>query len=140
MKVLIDTNIALNKLLNQPVFFEGSNKIFKLAETGHITGFISASAVTDIYYISRKSLGKAGASEAIKKMLKIFQPTTVTGDNIFKALDLNWNDFEDAVQYVVGECLSIDYIITRNTSDFTKGKIHTVTPEQFIEAITDTVK
>jgi len=136
MKVLIDSNVTLNKLLNQPQFFIGSNKIFKLAEIGHITGYISASAITDIYYISRKNLGKAGAIEAIRKMLQVFHPATVTGDNIFKAFDLDWGDFEDAVQYVVGESLSINYIITRNTSDFSEGKIPAVTPEQFIEIIT----
>jgi len=49
MRVLIDTNIALNKLLNQPNFFAGSNAIFRLAEAGQIVGYISASAITDIY-------------------------------------------------------------------------------------------
>ena len=52
MKVLIDTNVVLNKLLKQPEFFAGSNTIFVLAETGYITGYISASAVTDIFYIA----------------------------------------------------------------------------------------
>jgi len=48
MKVLVDSNVVLNKLLNQQAFFAGSNAIFTLAEIGKITGYISASAVTDI--------------------------------------------------------------------------------------------
>ena len=140
MKVLIDSNIALNKLLKQPLFFQASNTIFNLAEIGRITGYISASAVTDIYYIARKSLGKTDARNAIKNTLLIFQPATVTGDNIFKALDLDWGDFEDSVQFVVGESLAVDYIITRNTGDFSCGSIPAITPEQFIEIITDTEK
>ena len=137
MKVLIDSNVALNKLLKQPAFFAGSNIIFTLAEIGQITGYISASAVTDIYYIARKSLGKAAAREAIKKMLSVFQPATVTGDYIFKALDLEWGDFEDSVQFIVGEGLAVDYIVTRNIQDFSSGSIPAVTPEQFIEKITE---
>jgi predicted nucleic acid-binding protein len=137
MKVLIDSNVALNKLLKQPDFFAGSNAIFNLAETGKITGYISASAITDIYYITRKSFGKASARENIKKMLHIFQPATVTGNDIFIALDLEWGDFEDSVQYVVGSGLSVDYIITRNTKDFSSGSISAVTPEQFLELIAD---
>ncbi|MDR0456760.1 MAG: PIN domain-containing protein [Treponema sp.] len=136
MKVLIDTNVALNKLLNQPGFYDGSEAIFKLAEIGHITGYISASAITDIYYIAGKSLGKTTARETIKKMLRVFQPTDVTGNDIYKALELEWGDFEDSVQFVVGEGLSVDYIITRNTKDFISGNIPAVTPEQFIEIIT----
>ena len=138
MKVLIDTNVALNKLLKQPAFYISSGKIFNLAEIGQITGYISASAITDIYYIAGKILGKAGLCEVIKKMLQVFEPVTVTGDHIFRALDLDWSDFEDSVQFVVGESLSVDYIITRNTGDFSGSYIPAVTPEQFIEIITDT--
>ena len=47
MKVLIDTNVALNILLNQPNFFAASKKVFDLAETGVFAAFISASAITD---------------------------------------------------------------------------------------------
>jgi len=137
MKVLVDSNVVLNKLLKQPAFFAGSNAVFTLAEIGKITGYISASAVTDIYYIARKSLGKAAAREAIKKMLLVFYPAAVTGDDIYQALDLEWGDFEDSVQYAVGEGLAVDYIITRNTQDFTSGSIVAITPEQFIEIITN---
>jgi len=137
MKVLVDSNVILNKLLRQPDFFAGSNAIFTLAEIGKITGYISASAVTDIYYITKKSLGKVAAREAIKKMLLVFYPATVTGDDIYQALDLEWEDFEDSVQYVVGEGLSVDYIVTRNTQDFTSGSIAAITPEQFLETITN---
>ena len=138
MKILIDTNIALNKLLKHPVFFEPSDTIFKLAEIGQITGYISASAITDIYYIARKSLGKTGATQAIKKMLSVFHPATVTGEHIFQALDLDWNDFEDSVQFVVGVTLSVDYIITHNIKDFSLSAIPAITPKQLIETITGT--
>jgi len=136
MKVLVDSNVVLNKLLKQAAFFAGSNAIFNLAEVGQITGYISASAITDIYYIARKSLGKEAAREAIKRVLQVFHPATVTGSDIYQALDLEWDDFEDSVQYIVGEGLAVDYIVTRNTQDFSSGSVSAVSPEQFIEIIT----
>ncbi len=51
-------------------------------------------------------------------MLKVFYPATVTDNNIYQALDMEWEDFEDSLQYIVGEGLSVDYIVTRNTKDF----------------------
>jgi len=137
MNVLIDSNVVLNILLKQPEFYTGSKKIFILAETGSIAAFVSASAVTDIFYISKKSLGKTAAREGIKHMMNVFRPATVTDQNIYQALDLEWDDFEDSVQYVVGEGLSVDYIITRNVKDFSLSSINAVTPEQFIQAITE---
>ena len=136
MKVLIDSNVVLDILLNNIDFYNNSMAVFVHAEQNRITGYISASAITDIYYIARKKLGKALARDAVKKMLYVFQPATVTGDEIFKALDLDWGDFEDSVQFVVGSNLSVDYIITRNTNDFSSGNIPAVTPEEFINIIT----
>ena len=93
--------------------------------------------MTDIFYIAQKKLGKKAIKEAIKKLLKVFYPATVTDNNIYQALDLGWDDFEDSVQYIVGDGLSVDYIVTRNTKDFASSSIPAVTPEQFIETITD---
>ena len=137
MKVLIDTNVALNILLRQDEFFISSKKVFDLSETGKVAAYISASAITDIFYIVSKRLGKTAAREAIKQhLVPVFKPATVTDGHIYKALNLDWDDFEDSVQYVVGEDLAVDYIVTRNARDFVSGSILAVTPEQFIEAIT----
>jgi len=138
MKVLIDANVVLDILLNNTAFSAGSMAVFAYAEQNRFAGYISASAVTDIYYIARKRLGKTIALEAIKKMLKVFQPATVTSDDIYKALDLAWGDFEDSVQFIVGTNLSVDCIITRNTGDFASSSIPAITPEQFIETVADT--
>ncbi|MCL2139128.1 MAG: PIN domain-containing protein [Treponema sp.] len=136
MKVLIDTNVVLNILLNQPNFFDGSKKVFDLAETGVFAAFISASAITDIYFIASKKLGKKVARENIKQhLLSVFKLATVTDSHIYQALDLDWTDFEDSVQYTVGESFSADYIVTRNTKDFASGSIPAVTPEEFLQAI-----
>ena len=135
MEVLIDTNVALDVILNNAGFVANARVILELAEQKRFTGYISASAITDIFYISQKKFGKKTAREAINHLLYVFYPATVTDENIYQALDLKWEDFEDSVQYVVGEGLAVDYIVTRNTKDFTSGSINAITPEQFINII-----
>jgi len=137
MKVLIDSNVVLDILLKNTGLYTGSMAIFVYAEQNLINGYISASAITDIFYISKKRHGKEITLNSIKKILQVFHPATVTDKNIYKALDLDWNDFEDAVQYVVGDSFSVDYIITRNTEDFSNSNIPVLTPEQFINIITE---
>ena len=83
-------------------------------------------------------MGKKAAKEAIKHMLQIYRPATVTDGHIFQALNLDWDDFEDSVQFTVGESLSADYIVTRNTQDFSSSHIPAVTPEQFMQTVVDT--
>ena len=134
MKILIDTNIALDILLKRPDY-PNAYIIYSLAEKNKIACYISASAITDIFYIARKDIGKKNAKEALKTLLQVFKPATVTASHIYEALDLEWEDFEDSVQYVVGENFPVDYIITRNISDYASGSIPAVTPEQFIKVI-----
>ena len=140
MKVLIDTNVVLDVLMNNPAGFVHSKKIFDFAEHKQIVGFISASAITDIFYIAKRKLGKKTTKDAIKQVLSIFRPATVTDTHIYQALDLEWTDFEDSVQYTVGEGLAVDYIITRNTQDFALSSIPSVSPEQFIQLVDDVEK
>ena len=135
MKVLVDSNIVLDILLNNTAFYFNSIAVFVYAEQKRFAAYVSASAVTDIYYISRKKLGKEAALKAINKLFSVFMPATVTGEDIYKALDMEWRDFEDSVQYMVGEGLAVDYIITRNTQDFSSSSIPAVSPEQFIQVV-----
>ena len=53
------------------------------------------------------------------------------------ALDLDWTDFEDSVQFIIGEGLEVDYIVTRNVQDFTTSSIPAVTPDEFLQIVAD---
>ena len=137
MTVLIDTNVALDILLNRQPYYENAVIIFSLSKSKLIKSYISASSITDIFYVAQKEQGKITAKEALKRIINGFHPATVTDGDIYRAIDLDWEDFEDSVQYVVGDGLSVDYIITRNIKDFTLSPIKAVTPEQCINLITD---
>ena len=133
-KILIDTNVALDYMLHRPDY-TNAKIIHLMVEQKFIIGYISASAITDIFFLAKGTLGKNPAKETLKDMLQVFKPATVTDNHIYQALDLDWEDFEDSVQFVVGEGLAVDYIITRNSQDFSSSTIPAVTPEQFIQII-----
>ena len=136
MTVLIDTNVVMDVVFNNAKLIDGSRAILDHAEQKLFTGYISASAITDIFYLSKKRLGKKVAKEAIKELLQIFYPATITDKQIYQAIDMEWSDFEDSVQFVVGEGLAVDYIVTRNISDFSLSSIPAVKPEEFLRTIT----
>ena len=58
MKILIDTNIVLDVLLNRKPFSKHSAEVFKLAEQGCIKAYLTSNSVTDIVYILRKTYNK----------------------------------------------------------------------------------
>jgi len=140
MNLLIDTNVVLDYLLRREPFYESAAKLVLLSEKRYIDSFISATSVTDIFYIAKKELkNKEKVFELIKSILKTVRVASVNEKSIYEALELKWNDFEDSVQYVVGENIFAEYIITRNSKDFINYKetIKINSPEEFLDLITN---
>jgi len=136
MKVIIDTNIILDVLLKREKFLDKSSKVILLSEKKIIEGFVSASAVTDIFYITNKTYkDKQKSMGLLKELLKTVGVAAVTEREIFKAIDLEWNDFEDAVQYTTAEKIQADYIITRDFGGYKDNAIPAIQPEDFLDMI-----
>ena len=132
MKILIDTNVAIDVLLENQPFLASSVKIIGLAELG-IKLFLSASTITDIYYITSKvKKSKKIAMLLIKDLLESVDVAAVTGNEIHQAVSLDWSDFEDAVQYAAGESIAVDYIVTRNKADFASAALPVISPDELL--------
>ncbi|MBQ7705864.1 MAG: cysteine--tRNA ligase [Selenomonadaceae bacterium] len=137
MKLLIDSNVILDYILEREPFFEMAKKVLNLSENDDdITEFISASAVTDINYIAYRTLKNRDLVYIlIRKVLKMVEIAPVTDKEITNALDLNWKDFEDAVQYSVALSNNIDAVVTRNMKGFSQGEVKICTPEEILDFI-----
>ncbi|WP_236556828.1 PIN domain-containing protein [Calothrix sp. PCC 7507] len=55
MKILIDTNVVLDLLLEREPFVENAIALFEQIEQGNLEGFITATTITNIFYIIRQS-------------------------------------------------------------------------------------
>ena len=52
MKLLIDTNVVLDVLLRREPFFRTAAEVLNLTQRDEVREYVSASAITDIYYIA----------------------------------------------------------------------------------------
>jgi predicted nucleic acid-binding protein len=135
--VLIDTNVLLDVITRREPFYDNAVNIISLAKLGRFTALVSASAITDMYYIACKDLkDKTLVMSRLKALLKTVEVAAVTGVEIHRAIDLAWTDFEDCVQYTAGGSLAVSYIITRDPDGFTASVIPVVSPEKFLDMIT----
>jgi predicted nucleic acid-binding protein len=130
MRVLIDTNIVLDFLQEREPFVENAARLFERIDTGEIEGFIAATTITNIYYIIRRVAGAVVAQNAITQVLADLNICTVDRDVLEQALTLNFQDFEDAVQYACAVVNHIDAIVTRDASGFVSAEIPVVLPEE----------
>ncbi len=69
MKILLDTNIVIDVLVKRMPFFESSKFVLDLANYAEIEEYVSASAVTDIFYITDRHMKD---SKATRKLVKKF--------------------------------------------------------------------
>jgi len=141
MKVLLDTNVILDVLLKRTAFLEKSALVLLLSEKKIIDGYVSASSITDIFFLTNETYkDKQKSMRLLKDLLKTVNIASVTGEEIYRAVDLNWSDFEDAVQYSAGENIQADYIITRDSKGYIDSTITTATPTDFLSIIEQKTK
>ena len=133
MRILVDTNIALDVYLRrEPYAIESMKAIQKASKNGNRVYF-SCSAITDFYYISKKNLNSSEkAHEFIIHLSKHIRLADVNKKVVFLSLTSNIDDFEDAVVDEVAANINADYILTRNKKDFEYSKVKAITPEEFL--------
>lgn len=135
MKVLIDTNIILDVLCNRHDFLEDSAKVFKLCEVRKISGYVSALSIPNIIYIMRKELDGKEIKDILEKLSLIFSIADLRADDLKKAADMGFKDYEDAVQSACASRIRMDYIITRNIKDFAGSKVAAIKPSELFERL-----
>jgi len=135
MRILLDTNIILDIALKREPHFLDSAEVFKTVDNKFLFGFVSATTITDIYFIAKKEKGHKITIDFIGSLIEIIDVIGVDREVIIESLVSQIRDFEDAIQSVSSRLNDIDYIITRNKKDFTKSEIKALTPKEFLEIV-----
>lgn len=135
MKVLVDTNIILDVLCRRPGFYEDSAKVLKLCEVKRMEGAVSALSIPNIIYILRKELDAKKTKEVLNKLSLIFTIVDLKADDLKRAAEMSFKDYEDAVQSACASRIRANYIITRNIKDFTESRIPAIKPAELFDRI-----
>ena len=136
MNIMLDTNVVIDVLLDREPFSENSSEVLRLCEQRTVEGFISASSMTDIFYLVKRHTGSTDrAYTAIGLLLRIVAVASVTEQDVIAAFNAKAKDFEDCLVAVCAQSAACDCIVTRNKPDFKELSVPAVTPEEFLERI-----
>ena len=135
MKVLIDTNIILDVLCSRREFLEDSVKIFKLCEIKKIDGCISALSIPNIVYIMRRELDAEKTRDILGKLSLIFTIADLRAEDLVRAAEMDFKDYEDALQSACATRIKANYIITRNIKDFANSKVAAIKPSEVFDRL-----
>ena len=129
MKILFDTDVVLDVLLDRTPFAEAGLLLFDRVEQKAIQGYLCATTITNIYYIARPRVGKSVALNRIRELLGIFEIALVNRSVLEIAVEGNFSDFEDGVLYESARRVGAEFIVTRNASDFENAEIPIYSPD-----------
>jgi len=135
MRVVLDTNIILDIALKRETHFLDSSGVFMKIDGTVVYGFVTATTITDIYYIAKKEKGHQVSIDFISNLIEIIDVIGVDRQVIIESLLSKITDFEDAVQSVSSLLNNIDYIITRNQKDFSESSVKAITPKEFLDLV-----
>ena len=123
MKLLLDTNGLVDYFGARRPLCDHWELINALQMTGYAELWASAESYTDAFYLLRRAVGSEKLQDMFLESLSFVRVCSVDEDDIRKAAERSWSDFEDCLIAVCAEKVKADYIITRDAGGFKRSKI-----------------
>jgi len=132
--LFIDTDVIIDYITDRKPFADNAEKLFALIETKKIKGHTSSLCFSNLYYLMRQKLSRSKSISLLKDLSGILNILKVDEDSILQALDSDFKDFEDAIQYyTASDYKRIDVIVTRNIKDYRHSSLPVMTPDTMLK-------
>jgi len=134
--IFIDTDVIVDFLIDRKPNSTEAAVIFTLIDKKMLHGYTSSLSFSNLYYLLRKLETHNRAIAKLESLAEIIDILKVDGNSIRRALQSDFPDFEDGIQYFsAAEYKKISVIITRNTRDYRKSALPVMTPAEFLKAV-----
>ena len=111
-KILLDTNILLDYLINEREGNHAAQRIMELTVEEKLESYVSPVSLLNIFYILRKQRTDRERKEIIESFLEILNIVELDLDTMQLGLYAPIADYEDGVQYISAKKVNVDFIIT----------------------------
>ena len=132
-KVFVDSDVILDLLAKREPHYLHAAKLFTLIDQQEIIAFTSPLIFANLHYLLKKLTSNLSALKSLRKLKTLMNILPIDERVIEQALNSEFKDFEDAIQYFTAVNNGINLILTRNKVDYKKSKITISTAEEFIK-------
>ena len=134
-QILIDTNIVLDLLARRMPFYTEAAELFSLADKKIIVLSLSSLSLANTHYVLARFKPES-ASRRILRNFKVLVSVLSFDEKIADlALNSDFKDFEDAIQYFTAIENEQELIVTRNMSGYRNSRLPVMTAREFIESL-----
>jgi predicted nucleic acid-binding protein len=128
MRVLLDTNVVLDVLLERDPWLEDAQALWQAVDDGQLTAYLPASVLTDIFYVARRLTDIVQARRAVQVCLDAFEIAGVDRGVLERAQVLAGPDFEDNVQIACAELNELEAVVTRDPDGYAGSTVPVWSP------------
>ncbi len=115
---LLDLNIVLDFLQRREPWYLAARGLFEAERQERVDLYVSADAISTLFYQARKSLTVAKSTAMIEILLQRLRIAEVTEAVIQRAFRLGLTDLEDAIQAAAALEAGIGVLVSRDVKDF----------------------
>ena len=133
MNLLLDTNVVIDFLGKQPLFFDDTAQVIAAGFFGDAKLWASAQSFKDAFYVLSHYADSMRVQQAMLSLLELVNPVDLTGEDVISAARLQWPDFEDCLVAVCARKIRADYLITRDIKGFEKSLAPVLSPSEWLE-------
>ncbi len=132
MRVVFDTNVALDAMLLRREFAGPALRLLDLAARGRVVGLLCATSVTTIHYIGAQSIGSAPTRKRLEELLSFLEVAPVDRKVLASAFGAGFRDFEDAVVHESGRHAGAEAVVTRDGPGFRAATLRIYEPGELV--------
>jgi predicted nucleic acid-binding protein len=133
--IFVDTDVIFDLLAKREPFYKYSAKLFTHADKKELTICVSSLCFGNLNYILSKQKSATEARKILSRFKVLVKVLPVDDKVVELALNSDFRDFEDAIQYYCAIENGIKVLITRNLKDFKHARIPVLTAEEFVKQI-----
>ncbi|MBN1408930.1 MAG: PIN domain-containing protein [Calditrichaceae bacterium] len=129
--LFIDSDILID-LLAKRTYYDEALKLLSIVADSKAKAYTTSLVFANVHYIVTKFGNRQKSIRAIRTLRRNISILTMNEKAFDDALESSFPDFEDALQYFSALNSGIDFIITRNKKDYSKGNIKVVTAGEYM--------
>ena len=135
IRVLLDTNVVLDVLLDRRPWSVQASAIWQAHLQNRIAAHLTATSVTNVFYVARRYAGRDPAWQAIRACLDQLYVIAVGANELQAAARLGGGDFEDALQAACAEAAGLDAVVTRDPAGFAGATVAVLAPAELLNRL-----
>ena len=134
MRILIDTNVLIDYLMQRTPYLADAKKIILLCKDRRVNGCVAALSIINCFYILRKEMTVEEQKKAWLAFSQFLEIVSIDRKKIINMLnDDLFTDVEDCLQAECAKEFKADYIVTRNIDDYRHSAVPAVLPDEFLK-------